>query len=143
MVTKQGKGSWDPFSNKYIQPHIKQMQDPFEDLKSFDPGMPDPSEIILEISPPNKGVPHSEEAKKLMSVAAKKRPPFFLGKTHTKEVRTKLSELYKGKPFIGEHNNHQGTRWWNDGQTNKRSVECPGKEFIPGRMPLGSYKKRR
>ena len=118
------------------------MEELIKDLQSFNPGVPDPSEIICEISPPNKGVPHSEETKKLMSVAAKKREPNFLGKTHTKEVRNKLSELYKGKPFIGEHNSNKGTKWWNDGQINKRSVECPGKDFVPGRIPLGPYKRR-
>lgn len=123
------------------------MQDPFEDLKSFDPGVPDPSELMdCKWHPPEghmKDFVFTDEMRRKMSVAAKKRPPNRLGKTHTKEVRNKLSELYKGKPFIGEHNSHQGTRWWNDGQTNKRSVECPGKEFIPGRIPLGPYKKRR
>lgn len=120
------------------------MEELIKDLQSFDAGVPDPSEIICEMSPPNKGVPHSEESKKLMSIAAKNRTNVhgMLGKTHTKEVRDKLSKLYKGKPFPGKHNSQQGTRWWNNGQINKRSVECPGKDFVPGRIPLGSYKRR-
>lgn len=28
----------------------------------------------------------------------------------------------------------EGARWWNDGQVNKRSVECPGDSFVLGRI---------
>ena len=28
----------------------------------------------------------------------------------------------------------KGAKWWNDGQVNKRSVECPGAGFILGRI---------
>ena len=94
-----------------------------------------------KIKKSNTGQIRSDESKKKMSVAAKNRKPNFLGKTHTKEVKNKLSELYKGKLFPGKHNCSSGTKWWNDGQINKRSVECPGKEFIPGRIPLGPYNR--
>ena len=33
----------------------------------------------------------------------------------------------------------RGAKWWNNGQENKRSVECPGAEFILGRI---SYPRR-
>tara|TARA_Y100000592_G_C5267412_1_gene220225 strand:- start:74 stop:442 length:369 start_codon:yes stop_codon:yes gene_type:complete len=122
------------------------MEELIKDLQSFDPGVPDPSEFMdCKWHPPKghmEGFVFTDEIRRKMSVAAKKREPNFLGKTHTKEVRNKLSELYKGKPFIGEHNSHKGTKWWNDGQINRRSVECPGKDFVPGRIPLGSYKRR-
>jgi len=29
----------------------------------------------------------------------------------------------------------QGAKWWNNGKVNKRSVECPGNDFILGRIP--------
>mgnify|MGYP000164290413 CR=1 FL=1 len=122
------------------------MEELIKGLQSFDPGVPDPSEFMdCKWHPPKghmEGFVFTDEMRRKMSVAAKKREPFFLGKTHTKEVRNKLSKLYKGKPFVGEHNNHKGTKWWNDGQINKRSVECPGKDFVPGRIPLGPYKRR-
>jgi len=56
-----------------------------------------------------------------------------------KNVRTHVK--INNDAFVGEHNSHKGTKWWNDGQINKRSVECPGKEFIPGRIPLGPYNR--
>lgn len=28
----------------------------------------------------------------------------------------------------------EGAKWWNDGQVNKRSVECPGDSFVLGRI---------
>ena len=115
------------------------------DLRNFECEEPDPSEFMdCKWHPPKghmEGFVFTDEMRRKMSVAAKKREPFFLGKTHTKEVRDKLSKLYKGKAFPGTHNNHQGTKWWNDGQINKRSVECPGKDFVLGRMPLGPYNR--
>jgi hypothetical protein len=115
------------------------------DLRNFVCDEPNPSEFIDSYwrCPEGhmEGFVFTDEMRRKMSVAAKKREPNFLGKTHTKEVRNKLSKLYKGKPFPGKHNSSAGTRWWNDGQINKRSVECPGKEFIPGRIPLGPYNR--
>ena len=91
----------------------------------------------------NTGQIRSDEAREKMSVAAKNRKSIhgMLGKTHTKETRKKLSEIHKGRPFPGEHNSQKGTRWWNNGQINKRMVECPGKDFVPGRMPLRPYNR--
>ena len=28
----------------------------------------------------------------------------------------------------------QGMKWWNNGQICKRSKECPGSDFVPGRL---------
>ncbi len=33
----------------------------------------------------------------------------------------------------------EGAKWWNDGQVNKRSVECPGDSFVLGRI---SYSRK-
>jgi len=30
----------------------------------------------------------------------------------------------------------KGMRWWNDGLKNKRSIECPGDDYIQGRIPF-------
>ena len=88
----------------------------------------------------------SAETRKLMRKSRKEylnnNPHNFLGKTHTDAVKQKLSKLYKGKPFPGVHNSNQGTTWWNNGQTNKRSVECPGDDWIAGRLSLGPYKRK-
>jgi len=115
------------------------------DLRNFECEEPDPIELMdCKWHPPKghmEGFVYTKEMKLKMSEAAK-RTKNFKGKTHTKEVRDKLSKLYKGKPFVGEHNSHKETKWWNDGQINKRSVECPGKDFVPGRIPLGPYKRR-
>lgn len=122
------------------------MQEFLEGLRTFDPGVPDPSEFIESNWHCPKGhmegFVYTDEMRRKMSAAAKKRKPNFLGKTHTKEVRDNLSKLYKGKEFPGKRCSQSGTKWWNNGQTNKRSVECPGKEFIPGRIPLGPYNRR-
>ena len=87
----------------------------------------------------------SAETRKLMRKSRKEylqnNPHNRLGKTHTDAVKQKLSKLYKGKPFPGIHNSNQGTTWWNNGQTNKRSVECPGDDWIAGRLPLGPYRR--
>jgi len=123
------------------------MEELIKDLQSFDPGVPHPSEFIdCKWHPPKghmEGFVYTDEIRKKMSIAAKNRKSIhgMLGKTHKKEVRDKLSKLYKGKPFPGKHNNQRGTRWWNNGQINKRSVECPGKDYVLGRIPLGPYKR--
>jgi len=97
-----------------------------------------------KIGKSNTGKRRSDEDKKKMSKSAKNRTSIhgMLGKTHTKEIREKLSKLYKGRPFPGNRHSQKGTTWWNDGQITKRSVECPGKQFVPGRIPLGPYKRR-
>ena len=94
----------------------------------------------------NTGQIRSDEAREKMSVAAKNRKSIhgMLGKTHTKETRKKLSEAHKGRPFAGgtgKGKDHTGSKWWNNGQINKRMVECPGKDFVPGRIPLGPYNR--
>ena len=50
----------------------------------------------------------------------------FYGKTHSQETRQK----------IGEKNseNMKGMLWWNDGQIQKRSRECPGDDWMRGRL---------
>jgi hypothetical protein len=97
-----------------------------------------------KIGKSNTGKRRTDESKKKMSKSAKNRTSIhgMLGKTHTKEVREKLSKLYKGRPFPGNPYSQKGTTWWNNGQITKRSVECPGKQFVPGRIPLGPYKRR-
>ena len=89
-----------------------------------------------------KGRVLSEEWKKKISEAKKGCFGTFTGKKHTEETKEKIRNSHKGKPFAGIHNNNKETKWWNDGQINKRSVECPGEEWQIGRLPLRPYKKR-
>ena len=66
------------------------MEEFLDGLKSFDPGVPDPSEIICVTSPPNKGVPHSEETKRLIVEASN-------GRVMPDSARKKLSEFQKNR----------------------------------------------
>jgi group I intron endonuclease len=52
-----------------------------------------------------------------------------LGTKHTEETKKLMSEKKIG------NTNVRGKKWWNDGQTNKMSVECPGIEWVSGRCP--------
>jgi hypothetical protein len=80
------------------------------------------------------------------------------GKKRSVEQRKLLSEIHKNKPLSLEHRksisdahkktgfvppSHRNTKWWNDGQISKRSVECPGYNWSPGRLPLGPYFNRK
>ena len=85
----------------------------------------------------------SEETKNKISESKKGSVSPFKGKSHSEETKQKIKNKKKGVPFPGTHNNHKETKWWNDGQINKRSVECPGKEWKQGRLPLKPYNKNK
>jgi hypothetical protein len=76
-------------------------------------GKPLPKETRRKISEANKNP--SEETRRKMSEAKK-------GRTHSDETKRKLSEMRKG------------TKWWNDGQMNKRVIECPGDGWVRGKL---------
>jgi len=98
----------------------------------------------------NLGLKHTEKAKENIRLAKLGEKNPFYGKTHTDEVKSKMSEdrtgeknAFYGKTHnqetrqkIGEKNseNMKGMLWWNDGQTQKRSRECPGDDWIRGRL---------
>jgi hypothetical protein len=61
----------------------------------------------------------------------------FYGKKHDPELKKKMnaktSATMKGKP----PNNAEwmrGTFWWNNGKINKRSKDCPGKDWTKGKV---------
>ena len=45
-------------------------------------------------------------------------------------IHGRLPSKKLGKPNISA----SGTFWWNDGNVNKMSKDCPGKNFIKGRL---------
>jgi group I intron endonuclease len=83
----------------------------------------------------------SQETKDKISESKKGSISPFRGKNHTEETKQKIRNKKIGVPFPGTHNNHKETKWWNNGQINKRSVECPGKEWQHGRLPLRPYNR--
>jgi disulfide oxidoreductase YuzD len=84
-----------------------------------------------------KGKKHNEEIKNKISASLKK---YYENnkKVITEEQKIKMSDALRQKYKNGEmkyfYPNHKGTRWWNDGQKNKRAVECPGNGWILGRL---------
>lgn len=106
------------------------------------PGRKLSEETKRKMSEAQKGKIISDEVRRKISKTKKGCFGTFTGKNHTKETKEKLSEMFKGKPFRGSHNNHKETKWWNNGQINKRSVECPGKEWNQGRLTLPQYNRK-
>jgi hypothetical protein len=98
----------------------------------------------------NLGLKHTDEARENIRLAKLGEKNSFYGKTHTNEVKNKMSEDRVGennsfygkthneetKQKIGEKNREKmkGQLWWNNGQIEKRGVECPGDDWIRGRI---------
>ena len=83
------------------------------------------------------GTPMTEETKKRMSIYFSGEQNPFFGKKHTKESREKMSinisKALKGK-MPKNIDMFRGSFWWNDGIKNKRTKECPGQEWIKGKI---------
>ncbi len=81
---------------------------------------------------PMYGKSHSEEVRKRMSKS-------HTGKIMSEESRKKMSKSHKGKPHSIERKSkmsesQKGRKWWNDGYgSTKFVVECPGEGWFPGR----------
>ena len=78
-----------------------------------------------------KGIPLSESHKQniKLSTQGKKfgKNNNFYGKTHSVELKERWSKDRKDVPF------------WNNGQVNKRCVECPGEGWIRGTLCRGNW----
>jgi hypothetical protein len=158
------------------------MEEFLEGLKTFDSGVPDPSEFFQVSIGFNHN--HTEETKQLMrkpktkehsknvskAIQAKwdngeydreewrKRE---LGKKVSQETKDKtsssvkqyykenkkiitdkqkkkisntLKQKHKNGEIKSSYPNHKGTKWWNNGQINKRMVESPGIGWKRGKL---------
>lgn len=110
-----------------------------------------------KISRKNKGKTVSEETRKKISESKRGKPTWNKGKTMSEEYKKlksknaidyyntergkkqkeQISNILKEKGIkppdyaLGKTKN---TKWWNNGKINKRSIECPGDNFIQGRI---------
>lgn len=55
-----------------------------------------------------------------------------IGKTHSSEYKQRKSDQYKTLGIRPP--SPKGKLWWNNGLVNERSVDCPGEDFIRGRL---------
>jgi len=104
-------------------------------------------ETKRKISEANKGRIKSDEWKKNLSGAMKGKPKSEehrrnnsegqKGKTLSEETKRKMSESHKNpseeirKKMIEAK---KGSKWWNNGKETKLCIECPGEEWIMGRI---------
>lgn len=75
---------------------------------------------------PNKGMQASELTKQKMSLAKIGKPAWNNGIPHSEETKAKMS-LAKIGVF-------QKYKWWNNGERNTRAIECPGENWVLGRI---------
>ena len=78
------------------------MKEFLEGLKTFDPGVPDPSEFICVFPPHNKGIKLTEDVKERISIGRKGIPSYRPGYSHSKETREKIRETNVGKKHTKE-----------------------------------------
>ena len=68
------------------------------------------------------GLTHSDLTKQRMSLS------------HTGTVPTELTKLKYSIAAKQRPANLKGMKWWNNGVMNKRSINCPGENFVPGQL---------
>jgi len=120
-------------------------------------------EFKMHLSKINKGRKHSKESKRKIGDASKSRTHSVESKIkmsesqkgimHSEETKDKISESHKGKRRSiehrqniseakkGEKNPNYNKKWWNDGFTNKMSVDCPGDGWFLGRKMKKDWKE--
>lgn len=100
--------------------------------------------------PTMSGKTHTEDTKNKISKQKREyyseggeHPRGMSGKTHTEETKNKIGQSTKEHSGLrgkfGEEHPTGNTKWWNNGTIHKRCVECPGEEWVEGRI----YKKRK
>ncbi len=91
-------------------------------------GRPHTQETKDKISKAHKGKKLTKEHKKTLSkmhIGVKKGPC-------SQKTKDKISRAHKDKKHSPP--SQKGTKWWNNGQINKRNVECPGEEWCLGKI---------
>lgn len=116
----------------------------------------------LEVQLKSEHTSHHQKGAKRSKEYCEKLSERMKGHEVPEEVRMKISETEKGRPrpdiseklrkYYETHHpwNYgtakpkspkqpkglavKGTRWWNDGERNVRSVDSPGAGFVPGRI---------
>lgn len=92
-----------------------------------------------------RGKPHTQETKKKISDSHKRKKlteehKKKISKSHTgikksppsQETKDKISKALKNRNHFPP--SQKGTKWWNNGQINRRNVECPGEEWFLGKV---------
>jgi hypothetical protein len=97
-------------------------------MKGNKRGKPHTQKTKDKISKAHKGKKLTEETRNKMSNSHKgvKRQP------HRENTKIKISKIHKESGLLPP--SHKGTKWWNNGQKNKRSIECPGMEWSLGKL---------
>lgn len=118
-----------PTTNKNISESLKKrFQDPAERKKRSQQSKScnSRSEVRQKISAALTGIKRTDATKQKSSLAAKRRvqDPGYLAKQSVAQ-----SKRWEENPAV----------WWNNGQSNKRSVESPGPEWSPGRISFGTW----
>lgn len=78
-----------------------------------------------------KNTVYTDEMRKARSVRALGNQNARGGKSRTGQVPSEQQRMLNSLK-------HTGTRWWNNGIQNKKSKECPGFGYAPGRLKLHS-----
>ena len=97
-------------------------------MKGNKRGRPHTQETKDKISKAHKGKKLTKEHKKTLSevhIGVKKGPC-------SQKTKDKISRAHKDKKHSPP--SQKGTKWWNNGQINKRNVECPGEEWCLGKI---------
>lgn len=103
-------------------------------------GIPKTPSQKKKMSKAKQGKKFSEEHKAKISKAQKERHAKNGGhpnKGKKLAKRPAVSEAMKQK-FANGYKNYftKGHTWWNNGKVNKRSIEKPSDDFVPGRLPF-------
>lgn len=81
---------------------------------------------------------HSEEVKNKISASLSKHYKSNKKPNITEEQKKQISEtlknLHKMRKIKCNFPSLKGTRWWNNGQINKRMLECPGNGWTLGKL---------
>ncbi len=100
------------------------------------------------ISKSNIGKIIPDKVREKISESTKGEKNHMFGKSRSNDVKEKISEKLKGKLLLNEtklkiSEVHKGKKWWNNGHITKFSIECPGKEWVIGRLSFKWTEERK